>query len=443
MSRYDDDHVIALLRETVPAVPEAPDRMAAVRARAGRQRAMLWTQTLGAVASVLLVVGVAAAVTTPGGSGDLSPTSEPIEALIDALRDESSVRFEATMRLADYDIDVPGATDEQIRAAMESKVTGAATRDGDVELEGDLSFFNMAMLGAHSNERSEMRFRYVDGAMYRSPMAFDDMPPGKKWVLEESEEAPVEFRQLEKQLRLADAILQDVRYVGRSTSRGTRVAEYEATIPARYANGEAITLRFALDGQHRLRSLAATFSWARVTGLDESSMIFHDEVGVGVATPLSPLTTASPGTAPPPPVKPPRPTASPSPRPMDPLNVRVQVELFGYGDDIDITKPPAAEVVRGAELYDSYEDEYSSGYDELQQCLDDAESHDEQRVCYEAAEKSGAGGWTEYGSRGECTTAPDGGTRCDLATVAPPPPSGRRPASPVSPAPTAEASPRP
>src|SRR5689334_20464850 len=99
MSRYDEDTIVALLHDAVPPVPDDHDRVELIKHRAGRQRATLWTQALGAVASVLLIVGVAAAVSNAGGSpAVVRPVSNPLDVLGEALTGITSVRFEASMQ---------------------------------------------------------------------------------------------------------------------------------------------------------------------------------------------------------------------------------------------------------------------------------------------------------------------------------------------------------
>ena len=395
MSSYDDDRVIALLRDAVPPVPEAADRVVAIRSRAGRQRTVLWTQTLGAVASVLLVVGMAAAVSGPGGGDDLRPLDEPVAALADALTREKSVRFEASMTPID-----PVAEAEFIA----SHATGAATRDGDVLLKGDLSF--ASLLG--DDPREEREVRYVDGVTYVSVTARDNVPAGKKW-LRTGEDAPSGgVAVITEMLRNVDSLATDVRHLRTTTVRGEPVEEYRLTIPARYAAGQAVDVTFALDAESRLRRAAAEFSWQRVIGYGGS--IEYDE-SVATARAVPPVAVATPrvGMSPSDGPQPTKvwlnPTAGPSyevmppiptPRPDDdPLNVRVEIELFGYGDDVAIVAPPASEVIAEDDFRPGGNDELA---DVFEMCVEQAKDAAEAEQCREMFEGVAETSTGTYGS---------------------------------------------
>jgi hypothetical protein len=322
MNRYDEDAVVALLRESVPAVPDVPDRVALVRHKARSQRATLWTQGLGAVASVLLIVGVAAAVSTPGGRETVEPTSEPIRALSEAFTKEDSVRFEATMTpVGSYT-----GQAERFHEALTAHVTGAVTKDGEMAVEGDLSF---AFMFGDTVGDGESRFRIVDGDFYRSPMKMDFAPKGIEWVQEEGE-SQVGLADLVRSLKVVDAVVEDVRYVGGATVRGVPVAEYRLTVPEKYL-GDEVTVTFALDGDDRLRRIAAEFSYLAFMTQGQSA----EEMPLG----------------------------------GNRLPVRVELLLHGYGDDVDIDKPPAARTMTAEQVEREGQDERQAAWAAFEDCV--------------------------------------------------------------------------
>lgn len=322
MSRYDEDTVVALLRESVPDVPDVPDRVALVRHRARGQRATLWTQGLGAVASVLLVVGVAAAVAAPGARNPVEPTSEPIRALSEAFTKEKSVRFEASMTpIGEF-----SAQEAYFEESLESRVTGAATRDGDLRIDGDLSF--SAMLGDPVGS-TDTHIRVVDGVAYRSVFKIDYAPEGKKWVRQDGNE-PLGVADLVQALKLVDAVVEDVRYVGAATVGDVAVAEYRLTVPAKYL-GQEVAVTFALDAKDRVRRIAAEASYRAFVSREF-------EAG-------NPY------------------------RGGNPLMVRIELLLSGYGDDVDIEAPPAAETITEEDLQDAARGKQEAAYREFQDCL--------------------------------------------------------------------------
>ncbi|HVF04490.1 MAG TPA: hypothetical protein VNA20_06610 [Frankiaceae bacterium] len=394
MNRYDEDRVIALLREAVPPVPDAPDRMAAVKHRAGRQRATMWTQTLGAVASVLLVVGVAAAVSGPEGPRRIDPTDEPLKALALALVNQTSVRFEATMEPIGDPKPVPeaGLTSEQVKEVMTARVSGAATRDGDFSIAGDASFiqswalgYDAAMGGSRATAeelRYDVDFRFVDGVAYRTAMPDEDLPAGKKWVSDRNTDVQ-DVDDVRRAINLLGTIAENVRYVREYEIASEPVAEYELTVPAKATSSVPVKVRFALDAANRLRRVTSQFSFTKLTmggGYEEMSaevqpppMSFGSGTGSG-------WTGYSQDTG-----------QDPMPPDADPLEVKVQVDLFGYGESVSITAPPAREVVTENELYGAPD---STAIDE---CMEKA-GKDQQKVqlCFDAA-------------RGRSSTQPPGG----------------------------------
>jgi hypothetical protein len=402
---YDDERVIALLRESVPAAPEAADRLDAVRRKAGHQRTMVWTQTLGVAASVLLVLGfVTVATGASGRSGTVEPTSRPLEAVATAFSKAESVRFEANMKPAPG-LDAEGArmSTAELARLLTSRVTGAATKEGDLQIDGDLSFMMAFAMGPGMDDdaEAETHWRFVDGKSYRSPGPHDDMPPGKKWIGEEgdSDTSPAD---LDRMLGLLRGIAEDVRFVRSTTVRGTPVGEYRLTIPERYAHQE-IEVTFALDSDDRLRRVAAEFSWLTLMTGGEGD----------VDNDLSPLRL-----------------------PSNPMRVVVELELFDYDADISIKAPSPSEVVPAQEIYQHMEDE-------LSRCLEQAQMDEKKsQECFEEAYGEGAGQFAVPTSYPDCpeSPAPDGGSYgpyCEgnvvFSTAVPVGPS---PASTRSPSPT-------
>jgi hypothetical protein len=339
MSHYDDQRVIALLHETVPEVPDVPHRLDMVRHKAGRQRARLWTQTLGAVTGVLVIVGVAAAVSVPSG-GTVEPSSRPLDALTEAFTKESSVRFAMTSKPIG---DVSAARDDAL-AMYVSDVTGAATKDGDFRLDGKIPL-GMGMLGAADGES---HLRMVDGVPYRSVAPFDFAPDGIEWVREEpaGDDRP-DVDDLVRALRVAAAFAEDVHHVRGTVVRGVRVAEYALTATPPGA-GRAIEMTFAIDGEDRLRRVAATVDLSALFGIGSEEM------------------PAGSWSGPPP-------------------EVSVEVELYGYGDDVDIEVPPAARTMSEDELQAAGREKREAALRKYQECASKADTPDAQEDCAEEA----------------------------------------------------------
>ncbi len=290
MSAYDDERVIALLHEAVPPLPDAPDRVDAIRHVAGRQRTRIWTQSVGAVAGVLLVVGIAAAVAAPGKSRTLRPVSDPLRVMTDAFLAQKSVRFDVT--------DHPVGTLPSLAPGDLQKVTGhltgVATRDGDLQADGTIGFLALAAI----DEIAPQHFRVVDGVGYRALGPDDDAPAGKSWIRSDGD-STFDLVKLRQMLRLAEAVAENVRYVGPTTVRGVEAAEYHVTFPEKYTGDVSGDVTFALDADGLPRRIAA-------------DVVMDD---------------TEPG-----------------------LRIHVTVELFGYGDAVSITAPPASQVVTEQEL---------------------------------------------------------------------------------------------
>lgn len=304
MSRYDDEQIVALLHDAVPSIPQAPDRVAAIRHRAGRQRATLWTQTLGAVASVVMIVGLAAAVsagTTQGGV--VRPTDDPLAAFADAFSRTTSFRFEASMApVGEIDAGGMDMTSAQVKDFLTSSATGAFAKNGDMRIEGDLSFLDTWSLHVAGDEPplsfGQFGFRVVDGTGYRSVHRYDQAPKGKKWVRTEGESE--DLQSLAPILATVRSMAKDVRYVRSTTVRGTPVAEYRFDVDVL---GQRVEVTFALDAASRLRRATGELSWR------------------GLVDPQGE-----------------------NPR-LDPMRVRIQLLVYGYGDDVRISAPPKAEVI--------------------------------------------------------------------------------------------------
>lgn len=365
MSGYDDDRVIALLRESVPPPPDtAPDRITAIRQRAGSQRTAVWTQTLGVAASLVLVLGFAAVATGAGRGGPVEPTARPLDALMEAFGKQTSLRFEARLRpVGDIDTTGSSLSQAQIAALITSEATGAATKDGDVQVDGDLSFLDSFGLGeGEQPKEAETHWRLVGGVLYRS-MPPDPQHPGKAWLASPSVPAGEGGVQLDRALRVAAAVAEDVRYVRNTTVRDTPVAEYRLTVPERYANGQALHVTFALDAQDRLRRIATEFSLLRLMAGGEE------------------LPPGGPGD----------------------MRVRVEVELFGYGDRVQVEAPPAGAVLD----QDAY---YNEQTERMSECMQNADSQDEMQAC---VEQSGLHDGTRIGTaqpvQAGCEPSPETG----------------------------------
>lgn len=336
MSHYDDERVIALLHETVPEVPDAPHRLDMIRHKAGRQRATLWTQTLGAVTGVLVVVGMAAAVSVPSG-GAVEPSSRPIDALTDAFTKADSVRFEATVK------PVGDLTEAQAAMAktVSANVTGAATKNGSVRVDGDVAF---GMLFGRGNEDASIRI--VDGAFYRSVSPYDFAPDGTRWVREDGD-VQTTVGDLVRLLRLAEAFAEDVRYVGPTTVRGVSAAEYRLRAPIP-DSGTSVEVTFAIDSQDRLRRVASTFAYGDVLG----------QAGFG-----GPHESAQDFN----------------------FDISAELLLFGYGDDVDIEAPPAAETMTSEQVYEAGSEEREAAMERYSDCMQAAGDSDDMQRCAKEA----------------------------------------------------------
>lgn len=398
MSRYDEERVVALLRDSVPAVPDVADRLAAVRARARRQRAQAWTQVLGATVAVLLLVGAASALGRPGGGERVRPLANPIEAMGEALLAQRSVSFEARTELVgDPPAQLGGVAlpAGHVAAVMSSRVTGAATAGGDLTLDGDASILRTMFLfeGAVGglDATYDMRVRIVGGRTYRSPDDHEQLTPGKRWVAEPSTDG-ADVTALRPLVRMLRGVAEDVEYTGQGTVRGTPVAEYRLTIPRDVTGSTDVVVRFALDEENRPRRIWTELSWLDV-------FVLGDVADDGPAG---------------------------RPRTGE-LTVRLEVELFGYGEDVRVTPPPASEVVEMDDV--EYGGGGFGGLDgPLADCLREAgdDAH-EQGECFE--EHGVAPGDPQ--PTPSCSADPDGGMTCTFGGYA-----GGQPPAPPQPSPS-------
>jgi hypothetical protein len=394
MTQYDEDRVIALLRDAVPAVPDGPDRLTAIRVRAGRQRAALWTQSIGAMASVLLVVGVAAAVAGPGDGGSVRPVDRPLAALEDALAHEKSVRFEASVSpVGEIRTTAGDSLDAtELSHTLSSHATGAATSDGDLQIDGDLS---IAILLGEPDALDDMHLRIVDGTFYRSALPFDNAPKTATWVREAGETVDIGTADLLRGLRMVAAVAEDVRYVKNATVRGTAVAEYALTVPQRYTHTVDIVVTFDLDAKDRLRQVAAEFSppsalfLGGITDTEFSSSVSSGTVTYGsssttVGAQLSPRPSFQPSYHPATPsYYRPTPSASPTTDTLAPFTLRVELDLFGYGEDVGIVAPPANETVDSSSLEDETSSRVGPSDPRLTDCMRTAKTAEAAQACFD------------------------------------------------------------
>lgn len=336
----DDERVIALLHETVPNVPELPDRVAAIRRRAGRQRAAMWTQTIGAAAAVVVLVGMVAAVAAPRG-GTVRPTREPLADLASVMSHQRSVAFDITMEPAGPIKVQPGFSVAQATAMLTGHATGAIAANGEGHVDGNMSPLFLGELAGSPNSYSDMHIVSVGGFVYR-PLLGEETSygHGKKWVREDA--PPFTPTDIEHTVKLATAFADDVHYVRSSVLRGTQVAEYAFTIPGRFVGGTDIPGTFALDREGRPREITADFDLSRLFGV-------NDPDGLGVA-----------------------------------MAVHVRLDLFGYGDPVSVTAPPASQVITSDELQNRSDTERDAAYTALTACMARAKSAADSQACHDA-----------------------------------------------------------
>jgi hypothetical protein len=232
---YDDERVVALLKDSVPEVPDSPARVDAVRRLAARQKAFVPIQALGAAASVVLVLAGVTAVARPGtASRELRPAADPVAALANGVRQRQSARFEMRVHV-----------ENGLIAPTDTVLTGAFTKDGDALVDPSTS-----------GTLSTQEMRVVAGVTYRALMPGESAPPGKRWVRmsRSTDGGPV------VDLWTVPEHLRDARYVGRAVVRGVEVLEYEATADTSVIPGvdSVARMTFALDADGLPRRLAST-----------------------------------------------------------------------------------------------------------------------------------------------------------------------------------------
>jgi hypothetical protein len=239
---YTDEQVVSLLKEAVPAVPDAPARVEAVRRLAARQRSFVGVQVVGAAASVVLILAAVAAVARPPGAArELRPVADPVRTMTAAVLDARSARWELTSRVT-----LPNGPEEATTSAH-----GVFHVDGRFEASGTDPFF---MGGASGQASSEVRS--VGGQTYRTAEEDDEAPPGKRWV--RTSEPGFTGDALRDFLERFPEATSDVRYTGSGSVRGEPVALYEATVRGDVLdlNGARFAATFALDEEGRPRRLS-------------------------------------------------------------------------------------------------------------------------------------------------------------------------------------------
>jgi hypothetical protein len=245
VTAYDDERVITLLRESVPAVPDSPARVDSVRRLAARQRSFAGMQAIGAVATVVLVIAAVAALGRPASTvTPVKPVADPVRTMTAAFLDAKSVRFELSseMRRKQHGTLGPWRT------------SGSARGNGDYEYTG----YGLTPFAMVESETKPGSARVVDGVTYRSPDSDEVLPPGKRWVrsARPSKNTP---RSIAQQLASDPDSFEDVSYVRETSVRGTPVAEYTATSKESYDAGSTVTrYTFALDSDGRPRRISLT-----------------------------------------------------------------------------------------------------------------------------------------------------------------------------------------
>ena len=244
---YDDERVVALLKESVPAAPDAPGRVDAVRRLAARQRSFVQYQVLGAAASIVLVLAAVTAVAKPGGGSAVAPVADPGRRMATALGEERTARFELRTT-------VKGETGKPVEARAYGVVRFA---DGALELRGSAPTF-LGQEGEPDDPDALMGIS-IDGAAYRPAKPEDELPPGKKWVRTGSLPSwrAADFRRF---LGFLPGSLSDVRHTGDGELRGVRVAHYSAKTSGAFleAEGRSVDVTFSVDEQGRPRRFAGT-----------------------------------------------------------------------------------------------------------------------------------------------------------------------------------------
>lgn len=228
---YDDERVVALLKESVPEVPDVPGRVDAVRRLAARQRTYTQVQVLGAAASVVLVVAAVAAFVRPGGTDEVRAVRDPGRVMRTAMDRAGSYRFEFTT-----------VVEQEGKPAEVDTSRGASTADDSVYV----------IESGPREGRPEYRVRVVGGYAYRSPEQGEVLPPGKRWVRMPASEWNERVSDFGKG-REGEEL--EYRFVRSTTVDGVAVAEYEALTAPEPDMTSASRITVALDAKGRVRRM--------------------------------------------------------------------------------------------------------------------------------------------------------------------------------------------
>ncbi len=231
---YDDERVIALLRESVPAVPEVPSRVASVRRIASRQRTAAALRVVTSAASLLLV---AAALVRVSHVGEVEPVGDPFPRMMEHFG-SGTVRIE---RRAD-----PVAGRQSPPTLWELRLDRSQLR-----VVRDHGATESRVFGGHTAT-------VMDDVLFTRDTASTPL-----WV----RHTAYRWRETTVVDRLAEDApgWVDVAYVGQGRVRGVRVAEYTARPPRDSPGHLWVTFRIAVDSEGRLRLFAETLGDGHTT----------------------------------------------------------------------------------------------------------------------------------------------------------------------------------
>jgi hypothetical protein len=322
MTAYDDERVIALLKDAVPAVPDAPDRVASIRAVAGRQRSARWTQSLAAAAAVLLVVGLSSTLAR-GGPGDVRPADDPIGSMVTALQRQTSVAFDASMT-QNGSVPFPASSGVDPATALAGHASGAVAKNGEADIEVTLPSLLFGTTGS-------LHFLLTGGTSFRSVGPHDGAPAGAKWV--RSPGVP-DFAEALRSLPMITSLARDARYVRAGSVRGTPTAVYTVTVgKAVLHSATDLVVLVELDSDALPRRITVDLPIATFFG--DAGEELPDRSGDAALRDALRRAT-----------------------------VHVEVDLFGYGRPVHVTAPPANEVTT--------DDAVASGLDAKRTAASDA-----------------------------------------------------------------------
>jgi hypothetical protein len=238
------------------------------------------------------------------------PVKDPLKAMGAAMAAAKSVSFEAHTHAVDPDATLNGVPEDIAKRVANASLTGTiSTGKGDFQFDGDLA----EVLVYGNWQVPVLHARRVDGTIYRTPdWETKNLPPGKKWIryvadADNVTDPDFDPKAVEEQLTFLCSFARDVHYTGPGTERGVDVARYQLTVPGKLLGTDDITVSFALDGDDRLRQIAANVD----------------------AVPILRRTADFQGKN--------HATGS--------YAVHVEVEFFDYDKPVHVTPPPAAEVV--------------------------------------------------------------------------------------------------